>query len=267
MRVVHLSSLLLSGVLLAGVIPGSAAAQGFGADWALSMERLMSALKVSTRQSSVTAEQGASVTSRMSEANASAINASDTAMRTAQAHHNYGFETGTGYSACAVSLSIGDERAANRSAIAVGRAYREADRTWFREGGDGADRLGTSLELRRSFYCTTAEQRRTSWCTNGGSGQPYGYGAGDSDASVFLLNRSYGAEEAMTAADFIDVVAPLPTVPRQASSADEDVRRLEALRQGAMMSAARAALMGVVKGGLGGDKPNAGGAPNAGGGS
>lgn len=76
---------------------------------------------------------------------------------------------------------------------------------------------------------------------------------------MFLLNRSYGSEEAVTAADYLDVAAPLPTVKAKASTAEEDARRIEALRQGAMMTAARAAMMGVIKGGLGGDKPSAGG--------
>ena len=257
--VASLSPHLVSAALLVAAAPGPAAAQGFGADWAVSLQRLVSSIKIATRQSSATTEQRASVATKSAEANASAINASDTALRSAQARHAYGYDSGTGYSACGVSLSIGDERSANRSATGVGQAFRRSDLAWFREGGDGAARLGSSLELRRSFYCTAAEQRRTGWCANGGTNQPYGYGAGDSDASVWLLNRSYGAEEAMTAADFLDVAAPLPTFKRSPASAEEDARRLEALRQGAMMSAARAAMMGVVKGGLGGDKPNGGG--------
>ncbi len=40
--------------------------------------------------------------------------------------------------------------------------------------------------------------------------KPGGFGAGDSDAAPWLLNRDYGAEEVMTAADYLDVVAPCP---------------------------------------------------------
>ena len=109
-------------------------------------------------------------------------------------------------------------------------------------GRDGAgSHLSQSLDLRHSFYCTTLEQKRTGWCSTGSAGrQAYGYGAGDSDASIFLLNRSYGAEEAVTAADYLDVMAPLPTVKAKVSTGEEDARRIEALRQGAMMTAARA---------------------------
>jgi hypothetical protein len=254
----RLSGLTLAG-LIAALAPASARAQTFGADWALSLERLVSGIKVATRQDSASTEQSATTATKAAEANASAITASDSALRIAQAKHAYSYDTGSGYSACGVSLSIADERSADRSATNVRQAFTRADRTWLREGGDGAERLGASLDLRRSFYCTTAEQKRTGWCSNGGDGKAYGYGAGDSDASVFLLNRSYGSEEAVTAADYLDVAAPLPTVKAKASTAEEDARRIEALRQGAMMTAARAAMMGVIKGGLGGDKPSAGG--------
>jgi len=256
----RLSAQVLCAGLIVGFVPQRAHAQGFGADWALSLERLVSGIKVATRQDSASTEQGATTTAKSSEANASAITASDTALRIARAKHGYGYDTGSGYSACGVSLSIGDERSADRSSTAVRKAFTEADRTWLREGGDGAGRLSQSLDLRRSFYCTTLEQKRTGWCSTGSAGrQAYGYGAGDSDASVFLLNRSYGAEEAVTAADYLDVMAPLPTVKAKVSTGEEDARRIEALRQGAMMTAARAAMMGVIKGGLGGDKLSAGG--------
>jgi len=250
----------LSGLTLAGLItalaPASVRAQAFGADGALSLERLVSGIKIATRQDSASTEQRAMTATKAAEANASAITASDSALRIAQAKHAYSYDTGSGYAACGVSLSIADERSADRSATRVRQAFTQADRTWLREGGDGAERLGASLDLRRSLYCSTAEQTRTGWCRNGG--KAYGYGAGDSDASVFLLNRSYGSEEAVTAADYLDVAAPLPTV-KKAATAEEDARRLEAPRQGAMMTAARAAMMGVVKGGLGGDKPSTGG--------
>ena len=251
---------VLSLALVAAFAPASAYAQGFGADWALSVERLLSGFKVVARQTSAGAEQDVTVASKAAEANASAITSSDNALRIALVKHAYGYDSGSGYSACGVSLSIADEARANVSATRVGRAFREADRAWFRDGGDGAARLGASLDLRRGFYCTTAERKATGWCGKvTGTHQFYGYGAGDSDASVFLLNRSYGPEEAVTAADYLDVVAPLPPVKASVMSAEDAARRLQALRQGAMMSAARAAMVGVVKGGLGGDKSSDGG--------
>ncbi len=251
---------VLTAASIAALPTPDAHAQALGADWMASLERLVSGVKVATRQDSATNEQAGTTTSKASEANASAINASDVALRTARAKQNYSYDSGTGYSACGVSLSIADARNADRSSTAVRQAFTQADRTWLQQGGNGADRIGASLDLRRTFYCTTAEQQRTAWCATGAGGQAaYGYGAGDSDASVWLLNRSYGSEEAMTAADYLDVMAPLPTVRATTPTAEDDARRIEALRQAAMMTACRAAMMGVVKGGLGGDKPAAGG--------
>lgn len=258
----RLPARLVAPVLVVGALAAlptpRARAQVFGADWMLSLERLVSGVKVATRQASATTEQAGTTTSKASEANATGINSSDTALRIANAKQNYGYDTGTGYSACGVSLSIADARNADRSSTAVRQAFTQADRIWLQQGGNGAERIGASLDLRRTFYCTTAEQQRTGWCSTGGS-RAYGYGAGDSDASVFLLNRSYGSEEAMTAADYLDTMAPLPTVKAKAATAEEDARRIEALRQGAMLTASRASMMGVIKGGLGGDRPPAGG--------
>lgn len=103
-------------------------------------------------------------------------------------------------------------------------------------------------------YCSPSEQQ-TGWCKGA---QPGGYGAGDSDAAPWLFNRNYGAEEVMTAADYLDVVAPLPTVKPNPRTAEEDAALVQARRQGAIMSGARAGLVGVLVGGMGGDRRQGG---------
>ncbi|GMA79971.1 hypothetical protein GCM10025880_63880 [Methylorubrum aminovorans] len=94
-------------------------------------------------------------------------------------------------------------------------------------------------------------EQQTGWCKGA---QPGGYGAGDSDAAPWLFNRNYGAEEVMTAADYLDVVAPLPTVKPNPRTAEEDAALVQARREGAIMSGARAGLVGVLVGGMGGDR-------------
>lgn len=62
----------------------------------------------------------------------------------------------------------------------------------------------------------------------------------------------------MTAADYLDVVAPLPTVKPNPRTAEEDAALVQARRQGAIMSGARAGLVGVLVGGMGGDRRQGG---------
>ena len=57
----------------------------------------------------------------------------------------------------------------------------------------------------------------------------------------------------MTAADYLDVIAPLPTVKANPRTAEDDANLLQARRQGAIMSGARSSLVGVIVGGMGGD--------------
>src|SRR3954469_13729496 len=88
----RLSGLTLAG-LIAALAPASARAQTFGADGALSLERLVSGIKIATRQDSTSTEQSATTAIKAAEANASAITASDSALRIAQAKHAYSYET------------------------------------------------------------------------------------------------------------------------------------------------------------------------------
>ena len=152
------------------------------------------------------------------EATASTLVSQDNALRLARAQHRYGYDTGTGYAACDVALMTSEESDSYASEVKVRQAFRAADQRWLNGGGDAGERMGISLDQRRTFYCSPSEQE-TGWCRGA---QPGGFGAGDSDASAWLLNRDYGAEEVMTAADYIDVVAPLPTVKPNPSTAEQD---------------------------------------------
>lgn len=246
--------LLPAGAALAVALASPAQAQGLFPQWEVSLQRMISAMKISGSQSSATALQTTNGHKAAAEAAASTLVSQDNALRLARAQHQYGYDTGTGYAACDVSLAIGQERDSHASAEKVRQSFRQADQHWLTSGGDAAERMGVTLEQRRTFYCSPSEQA-TGWCTGA---KPGGFGAGDSDAAPWLLNRDYGAEEVMTAADYLDVVAPLPTVKPNPTTAEQDADLVIARRQGAIMSGARASLVGVLVGGMGGDSRQGG---------
>lgn len=245
----RLFPILPASAVLAVVLASPAQAQGLFPQWEISLQRLLSGLRVSGAQSSGTALQITNGDKASAEAVASTLVSQDNALRLARAQHEYGYDTGTGYAACTIALGLSQASDSETSASRVRQAFRSADRSWLTGGGDAAARMGASLDQRRSFYCSPSEQQ-TGWCKGA---QPGGYGAGDSDAAPWLFNRNYGAEEVMTAADYLDVVAPLPTVKPSPRTAEEDVALVQARRQGAIISGARAGLVGVLVGGMGGD--------------
>ncbi|RVU18418.1 hypothetical protein [Methylobacterium oryzihabitans] len=246
--------LLPAGVVVAVALASPAQAQGLFPQWEISLQRMISAMKVSGAQSSATALQTTNGHKAAAEAAASTLVSQDNALRLARAQHQYGYDTGTGYAACDVSLAIRQERDSHASAERVRQSFRQADQRWLTSGGDAAERMGITLEQRRTFYCSPSEQA-TGWCSGAKQG---GFGAGDSDAAPWLLNRDYGAEEVMTAADYLDVVAPLPTVKPNPTTVEDDAALVMARRYGAIMSGARASLVGVILGGMGGDSRQGG---------
>ncbi|BCM87619.1 hypothetical protein [Methylobacterium indicum] len=245
----QLPPLLPAGAVLAVALASPAQAQGLFPQWEISLQRLISGMKVSGAQSSATSLQTTNGHKAAAEAAASTLVSQDNALRLARAQHRYGYDTGTGYAACNISLVISEERDSYASADRVRQSFRQADQRWLTNGGDAAERMGDSLAQRRTFYCSPSEQE-TGWCAGA---KPGGFGAGDSDTAPWLFNRDYGAEEVMTAADYLDVVAPLPTVKPNPTTAEEDAALVMARRQGAIMSGARASLVGVILGGMGGD--------------
>lgn len=240
--------LLLLGMLVCPSLSATAQTSPITAAWYASLVRLLSGLKVDASQTTTTADQTSTAVKSSASAAASTVAATRQGLLVAKARHDYSYETGTGYAACTVSLGLSDERDAGTSAATVMAAFGAADRSWLQSGGDGAARLRTSLDLRKTLYCSEAE-RTAGVCTGTG-----GYGAGDSDASPWLYSRNYGAEEITTAGDFLDVIAPLPTIEPAASTAVDQTRLVENRRGGALLSGARAALMTVIAAGTAGDE-------------
>ena len=245
------ASLLLAGTLVCPSLPAIAQTSPITAVWYASLVRLLSGLRVDASQTTTTADQTSTAVKSSASAAASTVSATRQGLLVAKARHDYSYETGTGYAACTVSLGLTDERDAGASAATVMAAFGAADRSWLQSGGDGAARLRASLDLRKTLYCSEAE-RTAGVCSGAG-----GYGAGDSDASPWLYSRNYGAEEITTAGDFLDVIAPLPTIEPAASTAVDQTRLVENRRGGALLSGARAALMTVIAAGTAGDEREA----------
>jgi len=235
-------------MLVCPSLPATAQTSPITAVWYASLVRLLSGLRIDASQTTTSADQTSTAVKSSASAAASTVSATRQGLLVAKARHDYSYETGTGYAACTVSLGLTDERDAGASTAMVMASFGAADRSWLQSGGDGAARLRASLDLRKTLYCSEAE-RTAGVCSGTG-----GYGAGDSDASPWLYSRNYGAEEITTAGDFLDVIAPLPTIEPAASTAVDQTRLVENRRGGALLSGARAALMTVIAAGTAGNE-------------
>jgi hypothetical protein len=218
-------------------------------DWEVTLQKLISAIKVSAAQDKTASEQVVNANKQIHEASASTIVTAIKNMKLAEAKHNYSSETGTGYNACFNGLQLKNERASETSAQKVLKSFAEGEKDWFNSENDGISRLTQSLQYRKDLYCTSTEKEK-GICKGEKAGS---YGAGDSDASIWLLSRNYGAEEVLVSADFIDVVAPMPSIMKNATTAHEDIVGITDIRRGAILSGARLNIMKYVTDGMGGD--------------
>lgn len=217
--------------------------------WSETFERLMAALKVDAQQISATGQQTQETWRKSSEANASTIAAQELALAEKAVREKYDFNTGQGVNACVVAAGREAVNQGDQAQSQLYRAWSDGDGRWIREGGDGENRMGMSLEMRMVAYCSPEE--RTAGICAGGVGQPFP--AADSDASVWMLRRQNGLDDVMMAGDFADVVAPLPTVRKDPVVTSEALMNWDARRRAALLTAARRALVGVPISGMGGD--------------
>ena len=101
--------LLTASAAIAVALTSPVQAQGLYPQWEISLQRLLSGLKVSGSQSSATALQTTNAHKAAAEAAASTLVSQDNALRLARAQHRYGYDTGTGYAACDVALMTSEE--------------------------------------------------------------------------------------------------------------------------------------------------------------
>lgn len=249
MRIATASLAIL--LMLGGSSP--ALAQAEMAAWQLAAERLISAMKVNTLQRSTSSQYRSTADVQARTALSSALQAQGAGTRTYEIRSAYGPETGQGYGVCAAKYPMQSWAGAERASTNVAVAFGDADRAWLATGGSAAGRAAELTNSRKTFYCTDEERKALpTWCAQD-AGAKRGIPAGDTNAAPFMLRPDIGPEEALTAADYIDTVAPLPTVKTQASTFEERQAQVQARRQGAFLSASRSAFGAVVAGHMGGD--------------
>lgn len=251
----RLGRCLVAATVSVAAIACSAPADATMPAWILAFEQFMSGLSIQTKQRELSSRQQATATRRAFEAAAGTLVSADTNLEELRARNRFDYASGQGYAACRVTIENAAYSQAGKDARRMTSAIDEADRKWLNDGGDLRDRLGESLALRREFYCSD-EERALGWCSSSiGSERGGGYAAGDSDASVFLAQRSYGTEEVLTGADYVDVVAPMPTVDSKAAGVDGAARLIANRRRAAFVSTARSTIFNVVVHGMEGAAP------------
>lgn len=223
-------------------------AEGMG-KWASSLQLLLSGFKVDASAIDATGSQKTQMIKAVKEGGVSARIEAEKNLALVNAVNNLSYSSGQGYNVCRAVSS--DLVAVDTSSVTdkVRAAARNVDQTWINGDSDAGIFIATTLANRKQYYCSQAE-REAGLCTSSGSG---GFAAGDSDASVWLSNRSYGSEEVATAADFIDVAAPLPTIVSGNQSTQRTLARIQALRRAALVSGARQSLYGVAISGMEGE--------------
>lgn len=249
---------LASSVIVIVVAGVAVAAPAFAAGdqsgiitWQAYFQQLLSSFKIDSAQTNTSSQQVSNTSQRSGEAKISSVLQSRINMKMAEAKSRYAYETGQGYNACMISVGMSDIAKAREERIEYGRKVGQRDSQWLSEGnGRTEDTLSSMVALRKEVYCSDQEKEELGpYCQTANNG----YDAGNSDASVWLAHRGYGAEEAMTGMDFVDTVAPLPTVPEKGVSATElALQRAEAIRAGVMRNAARTTLQNIILDGMAG---------------
>lgn len=250
MRKLISSALFSAGMVLAA--PALAAGDQSGIiTWQTFFQQLLSSVKIDTAQTNTSSQQVANTSQKSGEAKISSVLQSRVNMKMAEAKSRYNYETGQGYNACMISVGMSDIAKAREERVQYGKSVGSRDSAWLAEGnGNTEDTLSSMIALRKEVYCSDQEKEDLGlYCQTSLNG----YDAGNTDASVWLAHRGYGAEEAMTGMDYVDTVAPLPTVPEKGTTrSDLALQRAEAIRSGVMRNAARTTLQNIILDGMSG---------------
>lgn len=251
------AALKLTATVAVIIAPTVSTAQTLGpaiTAWFTNTQRAVSGLAVSTKQRSVSAEQ-LSATERASfKTMAQSIVEFETNLRVVRATNDYSSPLTSGGSLCDVAATgVSHQRAQDVSDI-VRQGIEAAGTEWRENGGDAAEQFSMALEMRQTVFCSQAEFEAGLCGTNSGASNEAGSPpAADTNASEWLLNRSYGSAEAVNGSIFIDTVAPFPTMfppDEAATDVEKSIRNLSALQEMARLSMARTALADVLARGL-----------------
>lgn len=231
----------------------TSAAHATISEWALSFERLLGGIKVFDRQISGSSQQTQQVIKKTREAAVNTELAQEQALRLADIKNRFSYEYGQGESSCTVTDGRSGLSGTDNSQTKMLSAFNKAEQKYLSGGGNAAANMKNSLLKRIGHYCTDVERfaMGEAYCRSGASNER---NAGDSNAAPFLVNRNYGSAEVVTAADYIDVLAPYPTVSPEAVSAGTTMNLIDARMRAAALSASRSTMMGIAVSGMGGDK-------------
>lgn len=239
-------------IVLLSLLGSSANAQGFTnsvAAWLTRTQTAVSGLAVQTKQMSVSSQQVSSATQSSFKALANTIvttNANFDYMRNLQSSTA---SLTSGGELCRVA-DVGNATVqAHDVADVVRSGVADYERNWKANGGDQNDIFLTQLEMRQQVYCSEAEFQAGLCSENPGShtsSSSAGFPAGDTNAAPFMLSRSYGSTEASDGLNYIDAVAPLPTVHSVSRGVGDDISNLFAIQELAWSSVVRGAIADVI---------------------
>lgn len=203
----------------------------------LNEQRIMSALKVQTKQISVNADRESANTRQVMQAVSSAMIAQDTALRAQKVMEDFGATTGQGYDACtelvkSSAVASGYGAATNVSAMVGGidaapGVYKDKSQT-----------LAKRVNEHKQYFCTPSE-KEAGLCST------VGVAAGESLQFSTLFKESNSSDVTSRAKDaFINNVFGLSSQPidpakaktPEATAAQRDKMRMDGYKSVAMTS-------------------------------
>lgn len=236
-------------LVLSSAGPGSVVAQAaYNAEATrleLTFERLMSSLGIKTRQIGTTGNQIGVTAMKSNEAQASAIATVGVRLRTVNGTNDYALGRDQNNTACSVTTMRSMARGADAKVDALMSAANQIEEDWVSSNRSAEEAMIELTNQRQNYYCPEEEFAAGLCGQLAGVNYNTGVGAGDTNASVFMDGNARGAEEIAVSMDFIDRVAPLPTIPER-KDLETAVSRVIAVRESASISMARMLLAGSV---------------------
>jgi len=223
---------------------------------AVAFERLVSAVRIETRQESYGAQQVTTAEAASYKAMATSFGEVDRALQVREAMRTYeSMQTAVGGACADVEANkLAGRAGQNNSDIMA--AITEQERNWVQDGGSRVSIMAGTQSARESFLCS-ADEAAAGLCEQGAHLNFGAIAAGDTDASPFLLRsnggaRSYGNIEAQVGMIYMDTLLPLPSIPPagEATGMTDRLSRAEAMRQMAIISLGRASVGGIIVRGL-----------------
>jgi hypothetical protein len=212
-------------------------------------QSLMSAISVKTGQVAASSNQVAATAVKSAEANANAIAQVSARLAVADAATAYGLGRDQSNAACAPVLARQMANAAAERNSQIESLVTESDADFLSSNSDAAQVQSELARRRASYYCSEEEYAAGLCSSFAGVGDTTGAASGDTNASVFMDGGANGAEEVAVGLDYLDRVAPLPTVPPKSGAASA-IARIISLREAATKSMAREVLSGSIVEGL-----------------